>query len=149
MPVYGEFKIPKAILDAKLRSSGMLAVSEKIWGPIDLSLENNRCRLDMKSCEKFMTFNIKEICKKMNDPLPLYSNVFKYIEPPLKCPVEPGNYTVKPMELDLSVMALMPFDGYVYITSAKVSSTVNGGKTKKIAWCVIAETKIVKIRVKS
>lgn len=148
MPAKGDLKLTRIFLDSKLRGSGILEVKEKIWGPLDISLENNRCSIDMKNCEKFMTFNIKEVCKKFSDSMPLYANVFKNIRPPLKCPVEPGNYTIPPAELDISIMSLMPLDGYVYLTSFKVSSGVNGGKSKKIAWCLSIETKIERIRVK-
>lgn len=149
MPAHGEFKITRIFTDAYLRASGTLTVKEKIFGPIDMSVENNRCSLDMKICEKFMTFNIKEVCKRMVDPMPLYASVFKNIQPPLKCPVEAGNYTVLPVEMDVSIMNLMPLDGYIYLTNIKISSaTANGGKSKKIAWCVTAEIKIEKVRIK-
>lgn len=88
-------------------------VSEKLFGPIDVTFMNSRCNFEMKNCEKASTFNFKELCKKMIDPLPLYSKVTKNIQPPLKCPIEAGNYTIMQSVLDFSIAAHLPIDGYV------------------------------------
>lgn len=127
----------------------MFVVAEKLFGPIDISFENSRCKLDMKNCEKASNFNIRELCKRMTDPLSIYSSIFKNIQPPLKCPIEPGNYTIKSAEINFETLAFLPIDGYVYMTNVKMISSINGSKVKKIAWCYNIETRIVKIRVKS
>lgn len=103
----------------------------------------------MKSCEKYLTFNIKELCKKLTDPSQLYSNILRSIHPPFKCPVEAGNYTIKPTDLNLALLALVPIDGYIYMSNFKIVSTDNASKKRKLAWCFNLETKVIKTRLKS
>lgn len=144
LPMLIDFKMPKSNLGEKYPLSGMLVILEKISGPISLSLENSRCDLEMKNCGKGTNFNLKEVCKTLINPSPKYSN----IEPPLKCPIESGNYTIKPMEVDLKLISLLPIDGYIHTTTVKLSGTLNG-KPKKVVFCMKGETKIVKVRASS
>lgn len=146
LPALVEWKIPHSSFYNKVLISGVMNVKEKIFGPLDFSIENNRCSLDMKNCEKGSTVKFKEICKKFADPSPFYSNLFKNVQPPLKCPIEPGNYSMEQAEVDISFAAFLPIDGYVHISTVKVSSALNGGKTRKIALCLSIETKVVKTR---
>lgn len=142
-----DLKSPKSNTNNKVPISGTIEVSELVSGQIDLALESNKCSLDMKSCEKFTTINVKDMCKKFKDAL--YSNAFSSIQPPLDCPIKPGNYTLKDSILDLSMFSLLPIDGFIYVASVKLVSSENGGKTKRIVFCMNIETKIMRIRVKS
>lgn len=142
-----KINVPSSNLNNKIKLSADLTVLEKVNGPIDFSLESSRCSLDMKSCNKYETLNIKEACKKLTDKSTFFSKVLNNIQPPLTCPMMPGNYTIQDTELDLGVIAFLPLDGFIYTTILKLVSTDNESKTRKLAWCFKAETKIVKIRV--
>lgn len=148
-PVHANFETPESVPGDKISGSGVIIITEKIFGPISISIENSRCSLDMKNCEKRATFIIREVCKRMLEENAIYTNVFKSIQPPLKCPVEPGSYTIKPTEINLGILALIPIDDQIYLTHITVSSAVNATKSRQIIWCFTVETKIVKIRIKT
>lgn len=142
-----DLKLPRSNTNNKITMSGSIVVSQQVSGQIDLVLESNKCSFDMKSCEKLTTINIKDMCKKFKDAL--YSSAFSSIQPPLECPIKPGNYTIKDSTIELSMVSLLPIDGFVYVTSIKLVSSENGGKTKRIVFCLNSEMKIVRTRVKS
>jgi hypothetical protein len=125
--------------------TGVMMVKEKIIGPMSLSMEASRCSLDMKNCEYFQTFNLKEMCKKYVDKNIVYRMVFDKISPPMKCPLAPGNYTMEKTEFNLGMIEFMPIDGYIYTTTIKMIS--GSGGSKKVVLCFKAETKITKVRV--
>lgn len=124
-----------------LTFSAKLIVREKISGPLNLSIESSRCTLDMKSCEYFNTLLFKQICKKFDDPNPLYQKMFGKITPAIKCPIAAGNYTLQQTELDFLVYQFLPIDGYYYNSFLKSTS---GGK---MVWCLKTEITILKKRV--
>ena len=126
-----------------------MELKEPLYGPIDISFEHSRCSLDMKSCEKFLTFNIRELCKKLTDTTLFYSAFVAAIKPRLMCPIAAGNYSVPRTEVNLKFISFLPIDGYVLNTIVKAVSTDPVKKTRKLAWCGKFETKIVKVRVKS
>jgi hypothetical protein len=138
-----EPKFDNLVFESNASFSGTLTVLEKVSGPITLSLESSRCSLDMKTCEQFSVFNIRELCKKFVDINPIYTSLFGKISPPLKCPLAVGNYTLEETVIDLRLFEFMPVDGYFYNTVMKSTSA---GKT---AWCFKTEVKIVKTRVKN
>lgn len=146
-----ELEIPKSNSGNKIAFSGLIVVSEKLFGPIDYSMDCSRCSLDMKSCEKYGIFNIKDVCRKLNDTSTFYSKIIKSFEPPIRCPIESGNYTILPSVMNLDLLEHLPIDNYVYIANAKMVSMVkmNGTKTKNLAHCSNMEMKVVKTRVQS
>jgi hypothetical protein len=122
-----------------------MIVREKIYGPMSLSMEASRCSLDMKNCEYFQTFNVKELCKKYVDTNIVYRMVFDKISPAMKCPLKPGNYSMEKTEFDVGLIDFMPVDGFIYTTTIKM---ISGSKdSKKVVLCFKAETKIAKVRV--
>jgi hypothetical protein len=149
LPIMLDYKSPKSNLNDKMAISGTIMVSEKIIGPIDVSLDSSRCTLDMQICAKYTTINIREVCKKIIDKNSLHSNLLANIKPPLKCPIMPGNYTIEETEFNLAFFAFAPIDGYVYITNVKIVALDKETKARKVVCCFKSETKIVKIRVKS
>lgn len=90
--------------------------------------------------------NFKDMCSKFIDPL--YASFFSRIQPPLKCPIAALNYTLLESTLDLTVVTFLPIDGFNIINSLKLVSIENGGKKKKVIFCLNSETKIFKVRVK-
>jgi hypothetical protein len=148
-PIRSEVKLETSSLNNTIKVSGSFTVKEKIHGPIDLSTDTNRCSLDLKSCEKYGSRNIRGLCKMIDNPILFFSDVFAKIKPPTKCPLMPGNYTISESEIDLSLFNYAPVDGYVYMINLKIVSTEKGSKARKIAWCFNLETKITKTRVRS
>lgn len=128
--------------------SGKLVVLEEIKSEIDLVLETNRCSLDMKTCEKSTTLNIRKICPKLKEKDQLYSKAISMIEPPLECPIKPGNYTSKQSSIEFKKVALLPIDGYVWIVTIKLVSSGTGNKAKRLILCLNAEVKIIKTRIR-
>ena len=118
-----------------------------ISGQIDLAVETNRCSLDMKNCDRLANANFKDICAKFKDPL--FTSLFNRIQPPLQCPVAVRNYTLLESTLDLTVISFLPIDGFNIINSIKLVLVENGGKKKRVVFCLNSETKIVKVRAKS
>jgi hypothetical protein len=137
-------KIPTPNFNDKTTFSASITVFEKISGPIDLSLEISRCTLDLKTCTKHNVYNFRECCKKLSDNTQFYSHIFPNIEPTLKCPILPGNYTLAETTFSFVIIELLPIDGYYYITTANIVSTEKDRKTRKVAFCLKLETKITK-----
>ena len=142
-------EIPLNNLNDIVTFAGTFEVKEKLYGPIDLSFDNSRCSLDMKSCEKFLVINFREGCRRLTNTTLNFSYLLAAITPRLVCPVAAGNYTIKSTELNLKFISLLPIDGYIYNTIAKVISTDPVKKTRKLAWCSKLETKVVKVRITS
>lgn len=148
LPMQVDIKFPRPSTDNAITSSGTIILSEKITGPLDLSLETSRCTSDMKTCEKYDTVNFKEVCKKMVDPSFMFSYIAANIKPSLKCPASPGNYTIPETKLNLNIISMVPLDGYIYTDIIKLTFTEDGKKSKKLMWCFKVEVKVDKVRVK-
>lgn len=127
--------------------SGIIDVTEEVRGEIELVTESNRCSNDMRTCAKYDTLNIHDMCKKFLDRKAFYSNVFNHIKPPFKCPIMPGIYKLEEASLDLRAFSLFPVDGYVWITTFKFVASEKG-KAKRIVMCINSETKIFKTRIR-
>jgi hypothetical protein len=139
----------KSNVDNKITFSGHMRVLEEIFGEIDLVLETNRCSIDMKTCEKYTTINIREICKKFKEKNAFYSPAFLSFKPPLECPLKTANYTSPQSILNLALISLLPLDGYVWLVSIKFVSSDNQNKSKKIILCLNAEVEISKTRTRA
>lgn len=137
--------LPKTNTDNKIPFSGYIEVTEELQGEFEFVIEANRCSLDLKECTKYHTVNFRQICEKFVDPNPLYRGFFSNVKPPLKCPLKPGNYTLTDSMVDLSMISFFPIDGYIWVVTLSLVSSENGSKKKKVAMCVNAETKIVKV----
>jgi hypothetical protein len=124
-----------------------MEVLQKLYGPMDLSVEVNQCSFDMTKCEKVTNLNIKNLCAKFKDPNLFYSNFLSEVTPRLVCPLNAGNYTGPGTVLNLSMFAALPVDGHVYIPLVKIISTNPSTKSRIIAACFKLQLKIVKIRV--
>lgn len=127
--------------------SGYVNVKQDIQGDMELVLESNRCTFDMKTCEKFPSPTIRELCRKFNTKNAFYSSFFDNIKPTVKCPLKAGNYTINKTKLDLSPIYALPLDGYVWISKIKVLAKDKNNK-KRIEMCMNTETKIIRTNVK-
>jgi hypothetical protein len=141
--------IPENNANHTVSIGGRVEVFQKLYGPMDLTIEVGRCTLDMKTCEKVININIKSLCSKIKDSNMFYALLLSRIEPPLNCPLNPGNYTIHRTEVDLSPFVYIPFDGFLYNFLVKILSTNPTTKARIIAICLQMEFKILKIRVKS
>jgi hypothetical protein len=139
--------VPEKNLNHIVTIGGSFEVFEKLYGPIDMSTEINRCTLDMKTCDNFMNLNIRNLCAKFKDPNQVYSKLVERVLPPLKCPITPGNYTVQRTDVDLKMVSFLPMDGFVYTLLTKTITTDPVKKTRITASCTIFEGKVVQVRV--
>lgn len=149
VPMKIDLKMPKSNTNNTIRMNGTIYVSEKIIGEIDFILENNRCNLNLTSCEHFQNQNIPGICKMLKTKNAFYSKGFEGIKPQLFCPFEPGNYTIDDATFDVTLISMMPIDGYVWVTTFKLAAVTKGSKKKRLVMCANSETKVVKRRIKS
>lgn len=132
-----------------IKYSGSINVTHEVKGDIELVMEGNRCTLDMKTCEKNNNLNVGGICQKFHDKNAFYSSLFDNIKPRLKCPIKPGIYMIEEGFLDLSLISLLPLDGYIYVCAFKLAYGEKGSRAKKVAMCLNTETKIFKTHKKS
>lgn len=143
MNIYPRFP---AAPNHKVAFNGYIEASEDFTGELVLVLDTSRCSLDMKTCEKFSNRNIRNMCARFKEQNKFYSSAFANIKPPLVCPIKAGNYSLGDSSLDLSALALMPIDGYVWLIKYRLVSVEDGGKSRRIIMCVNSEIKIVRTR---
>ena len=141
-------KIPSENIGSLLFSGG-LTVSQDILGDIDLVIESSHCSLDLTKCEKFNNINIKGMCDKFKDENAVYSNMFTSIRPKFECPIKAGNYTLDKTPFDLKLVSMFPLAGYVWVVTFKFVVPEKGKKTKKIVFCLMSETKIIRANRKN
>lgn len=70
----------------------------------------------------------------MNQKNGLFADVLNAIEPRLKCPIAAGKYILQDTVLDVSSFAILPVDGWRWVTTLK--GTSGEGKNKKLALCI-------------
>lgn len=63
-------------------------------------------------------------------------------EPKLHCPVQPGKYVVESTSVDVGSFAILPIDGYIWVTTLKGFS--GEGKSKKQIMCLKIDVLISK-----
>jgi hypothetical protein len=141
--------IPKNNLNDTLTIGGRFEIFEKLYAPIDASAEISRCSLDMKTCEKLVNYNFKNICEKFIDPTVIYSKLAANIIPPISCPIKPGNYTAATTKIDLKEFSYFPLDGFIYTNLMKLITTNPVSKARKVVICSMMEFKIIKVRMNS
>lgn len=126
---------------------GVFTLSEEVIGDMDFVFTASRCSLDMKTCEKFNSINVKGMCEKFKDRHAFYSGVLEAIHPRIECPVQPNNYTVAPSSMDLSFTKFLSVEGYILIANYKLVTTDKKSKTKRIIVCINQEVKILNSRM--
>jgi hypothetical protein len=104
-------KFPKSNID-KIDYSGYIIVKEEIKGDLVLVLDASRCSLDMKTCEKYSNRNFRDMCSRFHEKNAFYTSSFASINPPLDCPLQPGNYSLGESTIDLTLFSIFPYDGY-------------------------------------
>jgi hypothetical protein len=98
-----DVRIANENLNDAVSIDGSFKVLEKIYGPLDFSIESGQCTVDMKNCQKNLAVNLRQICSKFNDSSFMLAKVFKGVSSILKCPLEVGNYTIKRADVDLKM----------------------------------------------
>lgn len=136
---------PKSNIN-KIFMSGTVTVAEEIKGNIDIMFESSRCSLDMKTCEKYGAHTVRGMCNMITDKSPFYSNIFSKFNPSLNCPIKPNNYTLTEVEIDLTFAALLPLDGYVWLTTLRLGTGESSLNGRKIAMCFKSETRVTRPR---
>jgi hypothetical protein len=127
-----------------IRFSGYVSISEDVPDDMHIVLESNKCSLDMKTCEKYMTFFIRRMCEKFQNKNAIYSAAVESIQPRPVCPIKAGNYTIPRSAIDFSVLNVLSFDGFIWVFKWKLVSFNNGTNLKKILLCLDMELKITK-----
>lgn len=128
----------------KLEYSGFITVSEEVAGEIEFLVEASKCSLDMKSCEKYNNVKIQSMCDRFMEKNTFYSSALASIHPQLKCPIKPGVYTLNEAAIDLSLISVIPLDGYVWVVTFKLLQAEKTKKMKKVVLCLNSETKIIR-----
>jgi hypothetical protein len=77
----------------------------------------------------------------------IISKVVSNFNPPIRCPIDAGNYTAERAELNFKLFAFLPIDGWIYNIIAKIVSTDPKTKSRIIASCFKLEIKVVKVRI--
>jgi hypothetical protein len=132
-----------------VKYSGYFLVNEELAGDFEVVIEANRCSFDMKTCTKYTNFRIDQICEKFESKNPLYASVCATVSPPLHCPVKAGNYSMGSTVVDLSILNVLNFDGYIWLATVKFVTTNSTTKLKRVIMCYNTEIKMVKVRNRS
>jgi hypothetical protein len=138
--------IPEKNLNDILTLGGNFSISEKLFGPIEAACELYRCSLDMKTCEKFLNVKVRQICQKFQNSSTIIGKGVANVTPPIKCPMEAGNYTLKKTDADLKRISFLPFDGFILNMVVKIITSVPARKARVVASCIKMEVKVEKIR---
>jgi hypothetical protein len=141
--------VPEKNLNDILTIGANFSISEKLYGPMDASYEINRCTFDMKNCEKFININARQICQKFYNTSTMIGQAVANISPPIKCPIEAGNYTMRRIHSDLKRFSFLPIDGFNLNMIIKFVTTVPATKARVVASCIKLEMKVEKIRSKT
>lgn len=128
--------------------SGHVTVSEEISGDIELVVENSRCTIDMKTCERYRDLKTSGLCDNLKEKNEFYSSVLNSIYPRIECPIQPGNYTFEDTNFDLSFARFFPIDGHVFIQTYKLSET-GANKKKRTVMCLFFKVKVQAVNKKT
>lgn len=125
--------------------SAEITIKNKIDATLQFDIFASRCSMDMKDCFKFSTTPpFGNLCSMFVEKGAYYTKIFENIKPEWKCPLQPGNYTMRKTFIDLSVVSFLPLDGSIWMTTFKILDE----KSKKVIMCINSETKIVRKRVR-
>jgi hypothetical protein len=84
------------------------------------------------------------MCLKFDGSVPTKNGIQFNINPPLSCPVKPGNYTLQDSTFDLSALAMLPLEGYLWVTTFKLTTIDKATKARQTVLCLKTETKVLK-----
>jgi len=119
-----------------------MIVHEDVVGPIEANFDRHRCDLQMKKCEKYPMVTSSGICEILQDKKSIFYGMFSHFQPPLDCPIKAGKYIVPPTTIDLTIIQMLPSDGFYWISTIRLFS----GRERKIALCIRTETKVTRAR---
>lgn len=129
-------------IDDHIYYSAVLDVGSRVSGPLDISIESNRCDLAMKQCDKHPTVKFTDICRRLKDKNAFYAGAMSGIKPPFECPMKIQKYIAADSSLDLTVLSIMPISGYVWLINIRMSS--GEGKHKELVLCTLMEVRIIR-----
>jgi hypothetical protein len=137
---------PKSSYNKVNGNGTMIANEEFIGDGAVLTVENTRCSLDMKTCTKLPVLKFRDMCNKISDKGAFYYTALEKISPQLSCPIKPGNYTIPPCTVDMSVIGMMnSFEGFAFFSTLKLVLNDPATRTKKMIGCAQFEVKITKV----
>jgi hypothetical protein len=119
-----------------------------LHGDMEFIVDANKCTPDMKTCEKYANVNIQQMCEKMLEKNRFYSKIFDVVNPPVHCPIKPGNYSLTNSFIDLSIFNVMRLDGFVWVVKMKFVGVDRVTKAKKLLMCTDAQIEITKANTK-
>lgn len=130
VPIKVELSLPRSAFDSAM-VSGRVVVSEIISNDIEFVIENRRCTIDMKTCERYRDFETSGLCSNLKEKNEFYSRIIDAVHPKIECPIQPANYTFKDTPFDLSFAKLFPIDGHVFVQKYKLAELNKSSKTKR------------------
>lgn len=140
-PIKVELLLPRSAFNSAM-VSGHVTVSEVISNDIEFVVENSRCTIDLKTCERYRDFKTAALCSNLKEKNEFYSRVINAVHPRIECPIQPGNYTFQDTPFDLSFAKLFPIDGHVFVQRYKLFELNKVSKTKRNVMCLHFEVKV-------
>lgn len=135
-----------ATVSKQLLVSGHLDVTKEVKGPMELTVELNKCDMSLKKCEKFTTLKVSKLCHRIFDKKNFLHGILSTLQPQISCPVSPQRYVTLSSTLDLTAITLLPISGAVWMGNLKIMS--GEGKKAELVFCANAETQIERVRNK-
>lgn len=126
-------------LKTHLPFSGYFDILKEIPGPVEFLVEINKCNADMTKCDKFATQKFSNFCRALKDKKSFYYEFLKDLQPQLSCPFQPRRYVVADTSVDLTMMAVLPLSGNVWMLRFRTFS----GKQREQVFCATVEVKVV------
>jgi hypothetical protein len=129
----------------KIEAFGSINVSEEL-NNLESTAEIFQCSFDMKSCNRYPTPVVTNICEKIERKTVIYGAALDAIEPKLICPVKVGVYNVRKVLIDFpSVFSMVPLEKYAWIATFKYID----GKSRSVKACINFEAKFLRKRIKN
>lgn len=96
----------------ELHFTGNISVGETqtIPGEIYAAIENTKCDLERKKCEKYDTYVLKNVCKILAEKNGIFTSAVSMVHPKVRCPLR-GNYYFENAIFDTKIFAVLPIDG--------------------------------------
>jgi hypothetical protein len=129
----------------KFEAFGSVNVSEEL-NNLDASSEIFKCSFDMKSCDRYPTPAVTDVCGRIDRKTVFYAAALEAIEPKFVCPLKVGVYNVRKVLIDFpSVLTILPLEKYVWIAKFKYIDA----KSRNAKACVNFEAKFLRKRIKN
>lgn len=121
-------------------------MAKEVKGPMELTVELNKCDASLKKCEKLLTQKVSRLCQRLFDKKNFLHGILSNFQPRIACPVSPQRYVTINSTLDLTAITVLPLSGSVWMGNLKIMS--GEGKKAEMVFCANAETQIERVRNK-